>query len=50
MKNETRSTGRLVWNVAALNIGWFSCVLGAAAGLHWLGAAVVGLWVGGVGA
>ena len=38
---ETKSTIRLVWSVAGLNIGWFACVLGAARNVHWLSVLVV---------
>jgi len=38
---ETKSTMRLVWSVAGLNIGWFACVLGAAWNVHWLSVLVV---------
>lgn len=39
--SETKSTMRLVWSVAGLNIGWFACVLGAARNIHWLSVLVV---------
>ena len=38
---EMKSTMRLVWSVAGLNIGWFACVLGAARNDHWLSVLVV---------
>lgn len=31
----------MLWNVVALNIGWWSCVLGAAHGAAWAGPAVI---------
>ncbi|MEQ9617345.1 MAG: DUF2878 domain-containing protein [Phycisphaerales bacterium] len=36
------STAKLI-NLAAFNIGWFACILGAANGLPWLGIAYVAL-------
>jgi len=38
---ETKSTIRLVWSVAGLEIGWLACVLGAAWNVHWLSILVV---------
>ncbi|MDZ7747606.1 MAG: DUF2878 domain-containing protein [Halofilum sp. (in: g-proteobacteria)] len=38
-------TALMVWNVVALNIGWWSCVLGAALGPVWLGPAVIAVLV-----
>ncbi len=40
MKQE-RSLPRLAWNIIALNIGWFACVLGAAWNIHLLGVGIV---------
>ena len=37
---------RKLLNLLAFQIGWFSCVLGAANGLPWLGPAVVAVLVG----
>lgn len=37
--------GRGVANFVQLQVGWFACVLGAAAGLYWLGPAVVAVLV-----
>lgn len=37
----TKSTMRLVWSVAGLEIGWLACVLGAAWNVHWLSILVV---------
>lgn len=30
-------TGLMIWNVVALNLGWFACVLPAVWGMPWLG-------------
>ncbi|MHC4236882.1 MAG: DUF2878 domain-containing protein [Planctomycetota bacterium] len=32
-----------VWNIISANIGWLTCVFGAASGHHWLGLLVVGI-------
>jgi hypothetical protein len=37
------STGRVLANFAAFQIGWFACVLGAAHGMPWLGIGVTAL-------
>jgi hypothetical protein len=37
----SRTAMRFAINIAAFYIGWFSCVLGAARGMTWLGPAVV---------
>lgn len=42
MKEKT-SVLRLAWSVIGLNVGWFSCVLGAAWNIHWLGVIIVSL-------
>jgi len=39
------STGRVLANFAAFQIGWFACVLGAAHGAPWLGIGVTALVV-----
>lgn len=39
----SRTAMRFAINIAAFYIGWFSCVLGAARGMTWLGPAVVGI-------
>jgi hypothetical protein len=41
----SRSTGHVLANFAAFQIGWFACVLGGAHGAPWLGIAVTGLVV-----
>jgi len=41
------STGRVLANVVAFQIGWFACVLGAAYGAPWLGIGVTALVVAG---
>ena len=35
----------MAWNVASVNIGWFGCVLPAAAGMPWVGLPIVGVLV-----
>jgi len=39
------STGLMVWNIVSVNIGWFACVLTAAAGRPWFGIAAVAVLV-----
>jgi hypothetical protein len=40
------SAMRLVWNLAAFQVGWFACVLGGAQRWPWLGTAVVAGLIG----
>ncbi|WP_083331013.1 DUF2878 domain-containing protein [Halofilum ochraceum] len=35
----------ILWNIVSINIGWFTCVLGAANGYIWLGPLVVAVLV-----
>ncbi len=38
-------TGLMVWNIVALNVGWFACVLPATWGLPWVGPVCVAVLV-----
>ena len=35
----------MLWNIGSINLGWFTCVLGAANGYNWLGPAFVAVLV-----